>query len=464
MLMKSKVKFISCLQILVLLFSFFMVTPVFAASLNLTGDIGTHDPTLAKDGSTWWSPHTGPGLTMKYSTDGLEWHDGVPLFSSELSWWRTYAPKMGTNDVWAPDLKYFNGRYWMYYSVSGFGTNNSAIGLQSCTSINAGDWRDDGLVISSKSGATTYNAIDPNLTIDSAGVPWLVFGSFFDGLHIVKLDTSTMKPTGTIYSIAYRDKGIEGASVVYNNGYYYLFASIDKCCLGVNSTYKMVYGRSKSITGPYVDVNGIEMKSGGGTILEGSGSRYAGVGGQYIYKNGSSWLIAYHGYDKNDNGNPKLLIRNLYFDEYNWPTYNLANYSGYYKIVNRANGKAIDNMGVTTTGSNVSQYSSTQSYNQQWEFISVGNGYYKLACRTGGLRLDSLNGTTDGSLLGQWSDSVSYNEQWQIINDDQGYVKIINRANGKALDTGNSTTDGTAIQMWSNNGSYNQQWSLVSVN
>lgn len=292
-----------------------------AAFWTLSGARTTHDPSIIKAGTTWWIFETGNGLPVKYSSNGLAWNQGTKMFASEKSWWRTYAPAMGSNDVWAPDIHYFNGRYWLYYSVSEFGKNNSAIGLTSCTSIASGDWRDDGMVISSKSGSTAYNAIDPNLTIDASGAPWLAFGSWFDGIHVVKLSTSTMKPTGTIYRIAARSGGIEGANIVYANGYYYLFVSIDKCCQGVNSTYKIAYGRSSSITGPYVSASGASMLSGGCTVLDAGNTQWKGPGGQDVYQNGSAWVIARHAYDANNNGTPTLLINDLYWNSSKWPTY-----------------------------------------------------------------------------------------------------------------------------------------------
>lgn len=296
-------------------------TVTFASHWPVSGDVGSHDPTLAKDGNTWWSPSTGQGLPMKYSSDGKVWHQGIPIFPKELSWWRNYAPKMGNNDVWAPDLKYYRGRFWLFYCVSEFGKNNSAIGLMSCTSVNKGDWRDDGLVISSKAGKDKFNAIDPNLVIDADGKPWLTYGSWFDGIHVVRLNSSTMKPAGNSYSIAKRSGGIEGTSIIYANGYYYLFASIDKCCSGVNSTYKIAYGRSRNITGPFVDKNGNNMTNGGYSLLDTGNGRWKGPGGQYVYQNGNSFLIARHAYDAENNGAPTLLISDLYFDSQGWPIY-----------------------------------------------------------------------------------------------------------------------------------------------
>src|ERR1700722_1655010 len=297
--------------------------PASAASWALTGNLGAHDPTIIQEGNTWWVFSTGPGIQVKYSPDGLAWTQGVQIFAAELPWWRTYAPTMGQNDVWAPDIHPFAGRFWCYYCVSEFGTNNSAIGLTSCTSIALGDWRDDGMVISSESGAQTYNALDPDMAIDASGNPWLVFGSYFDGIHVVRLDPATMKPTGTMYSIAARANGIEGTNIVYDNGYYYLFASIDMCCEGVNSTYKIAYGRSTSITGPYVDQSGVAMLGGGGTVLDSSGPRWIGPGGESVYHDpAGGWIIAFHAYDALNNGDPTLMISDLYWDSGNWPTFN----------------------------------------------------------------------------------------------------------------------------------------------
>jgi hypothetical protein len=177
------------------------------------------------------------------------------------------------------------------------------------------------MVISSASGSQSYNALDPDMAVDASGSPWLVFGSYFDGIHVVRLDPSTMKPTGTVFSIATRANGIEGANIVYNNGYYYLFASIDQCCLGVNSTYKIAFGRSNSITGPYVDQGASPMLGGGGTVLDSSGPRWKGPGGESVYDDGNGWIIAFHAYDALNNGNPTLMISDLYWDTGGWPTF-----------------------------------------------------------------------------------------------------------------------------------------------
>lgn len=291
-----------------------------AAFWNLSGDIAVHDPTLIKEGNSWYTFSTGPGIQVLKSDNGTSWYRVPQIFLNEPSWWNSAVPAQKDLDVWAPDVQRYNGKVWLYYSISTFGSNRSAIGLASANSVGAGQWKDEGLVLQSNT-SNNYNAIDPELVIDASGNPWLAFGSFWSGLKIVKLDKNTMKPTGNISSIAARPNNggaIEAPSIVYRNGYYYLFASIDSCCKGVNSTYKMVYGRSASITGPYVDKNGVNMMNGGGTILDTGNVRWKGPGGQDVV-NGN--LIVRHAYDATDNGNPKLLISDLLWDTNGWPKY-----------------------------------------------------------------------------------------------------------------------------------------------
>lgn len=291
--------------------------PASAANWSLTGDIGVHDPSIIKEGSAWYTFSTGQGIqVLKSDSAGKSWARVPQIFLSPPSWWKTYVPNQKTNDVWAPDIHNYNGKVWLYYSISSFGKNTSAIGLASATSVGAGKWADNGLVLRTTS-ANDYNAIDPNLVIDASGNPWLAFGSFWSGLKIVKLSKTTMKPTGSMTSIAKRSAGIEAPSIIYRNGYYHLFASIDKCCSGVNSTYKIIYGRSTSITGPYVDKSGKRLLDGGGTVLDAGNTRWKGPGGQDV----GDGVIARHAYDATDNGNPKLLINDLNWTSDNWPTY-----------------------------------------------------------------------------------------------------------------------------------------------
>ena len=282
---------------------------------ELTGDTAAHDPSIIKNGNTWYSFTTGTGISVASSNGGLNWGGRRQVFTSAPSWWRTIPGHTDVMNVWAPDVKAYNGRVHLYYAISSFGSRNSAIGYATAATP-AGPFTDHGAVLRS-SDSNNYNAIDPELVIDASGAPWLAFGSFWDGLKMTKLD-GNMRPTGSLHSIGRRSSGIEAPAVTYHDGWYYLFASIDKCCQGVNSTYKIIYGRSRAVTGPYVDRNGRSLADQGGTVLDAGNDRWRGPGGQDVNEGN---VLARHAYDATANGAPKLLINGLRWDSAGWPTY-----------------------------------------------------------------------------------------------------------------------------------------------
>ena len=284
-----------------------------AATWTLTGAIGTHDPGITKE-SIWWlgETSTAGGIAIKYSPDGKAWTQGVPIFGGGLSWWKEYNGN--TASTWAPDISRFNGKTNVFYAVSTFGSTKSAIGLAQATSMATGDWVDKGIVVSSVAGAKV-NAIDPSFVTSASGTPFLTYGSWGNGIYITALNSSTLKPSGNSYRIATASGGLEGANIVRNGSYYYLFASKGLCCQGANSTYYIVYGRSTSITGPYLDKNGVDMKNGGGTVFESSDSGYAGSGGQSV----ANGAIARHRYARS-NGASILFISDLNFVN-GWPSF-----------------------------------------------------------------------------------------------------------------------------------------------
>ncbi|WP_312889468.1 arabinan endo-1,5-alpha-L-arabinosidase [Nocardiopsis aegyptia] len=164
-----------------------------------------------------------------------------------------------------------------------------------------------------------YNAIDPHLQVDAQGRWWMAFGSFWSGLKMVKIDPATGKRLdGTLYSIAGRGGGaIEAPTLFHHDGWYYLFVSFDRCCDGADSTYRIMVGRSRDITGPYRDRNGTAMTSGGGTeILSGHGGIH-GPGHQDVFADTDSDILAYHYYA--DDGTALLGVNRLGWDSSGWP-------------------------------------------------------------------------------------------------------------------------------------------------
>jgi arabinan endo-1,5-alpha-L-arabinosidase len=239
-------------------------------------------------------------------------------------WWFGYN---ATGHSWSPDVSFHNGTYWMYYSVSSWGVNRSAIGLATSPSGDPGTRVDQGIVFGS-TVTKSYNAIDPALLVDSSGRWWLTFGSFWKGIYQVELNPSTGKllsATPTPIHLAERpavlNDPIEGAYVMQHGAYYYLFASFDYCCQSVNSTYNVRVGRSTSPNGPYVDAAGVKMLNGGGTKILASHGSVVGPGGEsVVHDNGDgNDLLVYHYYDANAGGVAALGINFLGWNSAGWP-------------------------------------------------------------------------------------------------------------------------------------------------
>lgn len=299
---------------------------------EVRGDVrNVHDPSIIKEGSTYYLFSTRAGIALRCSEDLVLWRLCGDVFGHLPQWAVEDVP--GLRGLWAPDISYFNGKYHLYYSASTFGSNRSSIGLVTNVTLNPLSdkfkWEDQGKVIGSER-SDDWNAIDPNLAFDEAGQPWLSFGSFWSGIKLRKIDAATGKLSAqdqTLYSLASRPRtkelpgAIEAPAIIRKKRSYYLFVSFDICCRGVNSTYNIRVGRAPRITGPYVDRSGKPMMEGGGTILvEGSGGRWRGPGHCAILQERDGDRLVYHAYDAEARGIPTLRISSIVWDAEGWPT------------------------------------------------------------------------------------------------------------------------------------------------
>lgn len=285
----------------------------------ITGQQIIHDPTVIHLKSGRYVAYsTGGVIGARLSTDMKQWDDAGNAFATPPGWWYEYND---TGDPWAPDISYRDGRYWLYYAVSSWGTNHSAIGVATSPTGLPGTWTDHGKAFSSEK-TDSWNAIDPAL-VRADGRLWMAFGSYWTGIRMVELDPKTGKalPGATVHHLATRPDApyaVEGPYIVKHGRYYYLFASYDACCSGANSTYKIRVGRSPSVTGPYTDSTGKPLLEGGGDLLLAGHGRYAGTGGESVFRDrGQDWL-AYHYYDAEDSGTPKLGLNRLSWKT-GWP-------------------------------------------------------------------------------------------------------------------------------------------------
>lgn len=287
-----------------------------------------HDPVMAYEDGIYYLYSTGQDIAQMTSTDRRTWtvqREGV-LHGRLPQWTRDSVPGL-RHHLWAPDVIHYNNRWYLAYSCSTFGKNTSAIGLLSNDRLADRDgWRDEGCIIASRGGRDNWNAIDPNFVIDDDGNPWMTWGSFWDGIQLVRLD-STMhvaagaKPRTIARRFAFNTRdvpeseggprhyepghyerfagqnAIEAPFIFRHGGYYYLFVSWDYCCLGPRSTYRVVVGRSKNVYGPYLDRQGVDMLDGGGVpVIEGDKVHYEAAGhcAAYHFPDGDTFIC--HGY------------------------------------------------------------------------------------------------------------------------------------------------------------------------
>jgi len=314
-----------------LTFTQIILTPAIDAAETATmilepvGDVThAHDPVMIKEEGVYYLFSTGLGIFIRRSPDRLSWESCGCVFSTYPAWVPKAIPAVET--LWAPDIILHDDRYYLYYTASSFGVNRSAIGLATNVTLDQErsdyEWIDQGMVIASQK-SDDFNAIDPNLILDKNGQPWLAFGSFWSGIKLIKIDPHTFKPMPGAELIAIAAKpdntAIEGAFITHRDDYYYLFVSHDFCCRGVDSTYKIMVGRSENIIGPYVDGEGRSMMEGGGNQVYAGSDRWRGPGHNSIFIEGDTYWMIYHSYDAEAEGTPTLRIEALKWDSHGWP-------------------------------------------------------------------------------------------------------------------------------------------------
>ena len=311
-----------------------------------------HDPVMAFEDSTYYIFATGMGIQQMTSADRKNWTVlSEPAMSVIPQWTRDSVPGFRSH-VWAPDVINYHGKWWLAYSCSTFGRNGSAIGLLSKRSLAFPTWDDEGCIVTSRERRDNWNAIDPNVVIDDQDNPWLVWGSFWDGIQLVRLDTTMHIAKGeqprTIarrYNLTDPDgkktlstnpnppknptsdfagpNAIEAPFIFKHNDFYYLFVSWDYCCQGSKSNYRVAVGRSKTVDGPYLDPDGIDMRDGGGKLfLEGDKKNFEAAGHCAAYHMDGEDIFICHGYSIAHNGASILIQRPITWTADGWPKLN----------------------------------------------------------------------------------------------------------------------------------------------
>ncbi len=312
------------------------VALLLGASVAQAKQVDVHDPVMAREGDTWYLFSTGPGITIYSSKDKVNWTFSDRAFADQPTWAKSVSPSFDGH-LWAPDVIEHNNQFYLYYSVSAFGKNTSAIGVTVNKTLDPKSpdyrWEDKGIVIESVPNRDNWNAIDPAVIFDEQGQAWMSFGSFWSGLKIFKLNSDLTRPAEPQewHSIARRDQvptgtdvnagpgEIEAPFILRKGDYYYLFVSWGLCCKRGESTYHLAVGRSKNVTGPYLDRAGRDMNQGGGSLLLLGNKNWVGLGHNSAYSwDGKDYLVL-HAYETADKYLQKLKIMNISWDKEGWP-------------------------------------------------------------------------------------------------------------------------------------------------
>ena len=444
-------------------------------------DVFARDPsTVVKSGVTYWVYGTGRGVSQFSSRDRIHWTFQGPVFPTAPAWVASTVPANTRNFAWAPDIRFFHGRWHLYYAYSSFGSKVSGIGVATNATLDPKTWVDQGLVV--RTGRdTSYNAIDPCIFQDAGGKPWLSFGSYFSGIKLIAIDPVTGKQAAgdsAVTNLADRPhtppNAIEASCVYYHAGYYYLFVAWDGCCAGARSTYNIRMGRSQTVTGPYLDKAGQDMQAGGGTLFLGSvpdnGSGRppddeVGPGHAGILEDTDGAYVSYHEeWARDHNGRTTLNLSKLAWDADGWPRlvldpgpYRLVSFLATHEVAEAAGG-------ATGAGAAVQTWFPTGGLGQRWMLGYLGDGYYRLVNAASG---KALGVAGDAATPGAPAQIAPYqnrdSQKWYLQQNNDGTWTLLSKSSARALAldvSGCSLDDGTPLQQWTANGADCQKWSF----
>jgi arabinan endo-1,5-alpha-L-arabinosidase len=301
-----------------------------STAFALDGQIQIHDPsTLVQCNGKYYTYGTGGSVLV--SDDGWTWRRGVT------------PPRRGM----APDAIQLGDRYYLYIARNVGAQPRADINMIWSKSLDpdSPDYKwEEGGVVASSDGVEDCNAIDPGVFLDpNDGRLWLVYGSYFGYIRLVELDPKTGKrvdPNDKAVDIAIN---CEAAIMIHRDGWYYLLATHGSCCRGADSGYNIRVGRSRKVTGPFVDHEGIDMIKGGGKLFLGSGGREIGPGhfGLIDSKDGVEKFSIHYEADLDRGGASVLAIRPLLWSD-GWPVAGDNFKEGIYEIESVRTGTALE--------------------------------------------------------------------------------------------------------------------------
>jgi arabinan endo-1,5-alpha-L-arabinosidase len=434
-------------------------SPAFA----LDGSIGIHDPsTVIKCDGNYYVAGTGRGVSFLVSSNGFDWQrGGGRAFEKIPDSVKSYVPKNDGSGVWAPDIIKVGDQYYVYYAVSSWGSFVSAVGLMTSPTLNTNSpdykWTDRGMVVHSSEGEA-LNAIDPGVCLAPDGTLWICYGSYHGNIELVQLDPKTglrIKPDSKVSIISSQS---EAADIIYHDGFFYLFVNHGSCCQGANSTYNIRVGRSKVITGPYLDRYGANMLGGGGTLFLAAKGNDIGPGHfGLLQDDGVEKFSCHYEAEIGRNGRSILDIRPLLWTLDGWPLPGDNLKDGAYQIRSLRTGNNLQASTATNGITSVLTARYLARDPQKWVITPAGSGCYKI------LNAQSTNALTSaegGMAMAQFTGAD--NQLWKLDQLSDGSYRIESKADKLALGALAGEGQGNKTSLKPFNGDDTQHWVITT--
>ncbi len=304
----------------------------FSSAVAQIGAPYIHDPsTIVECDGKYYTFGTGGGGII--SDDGWSWHSGAE------------RPGGGA----APDAMKIGDRYLIIYGATGgglFGNHNGRILTMWNKTLDPSspDFKyTPAIEVASSDGMEDCDAIDPSVLLDpTTGRLWASYGTYFGNIRLIELDPNTGE---RVKGNVEKDIAIdcEASALIFRDGWYYLLGTHGTCCDGVNSTYNIVVGRSRSVEGPYVDNVGRDMFHGGGRLVITAGDRVCGPGhfGRTILDEGVEIMSCHYEADFDMGGRSVLGVRPLLWKN-GWPVAGERFRGGTFAILSERRGYSLE--------------------------------------------------------------------------------------------------------------------------